>query len=31
VPGRNTRRGVCRLHNNRQRRYSALCVFAQHG
>jgi hypothetical protein len=31
LPRRNTRRGVCRLHNHRQRRHSALHVFAQHG
>jgi hypothetical protein len=28
VPGRNTRRGVCRLRNHRERWYSALHVFA---
>ena len=27
VPRRNTRRGVCRLHNRRQRRHSALHLF----
>ena len=31
VPGRNTRRGVCGLHNSRRRRHSALRVFAKHG
>ena len=31
VPRRNTRRGVCRLHNSRQRRHSALYVFAKLG
>jgi hypothetical protein len=31
VPRRNTRCCVCRLHDNCQRRHSALYVFAQHG
>jgi len=31
VSRRNARRGVCRLHNYRQRRHSALYVFAKHG
>jgi hypothetical protein len=31
VPRRDTRRGVCRLHNSRQRRHSALYVFAKLG
>jgi hypothetical protein len=30
VPRRNTRRGVCRLHNRRQRRLSALHLFRKH-
>ena len=30
VPERNPRRGVCRLHNRRQRRRSALHLFRQH-
>lgn len=31
MPRRNTRCGVCRLHNRRKRRHSALYVFAEHG
>ena len=30
VPKRNPRRGVCRLHNSRQRRLSALYLFRKH-
>jgi hypothetical protein len=30
VPKRNTRRGVCRLHNSRQRWLSALYLFRKH-
>jgi hypothetical protein len=30
VPGRNTRRGVCRVHNSRQRWLSALHLFHKH-
>ena len=30
VPGRNAGRGICRLHNRRQRRLSALHIFREH-
>ena len=30
LPGRNARRGVCRLHHRRHRRHSALHIFREH-
>jgi hypothetical protein len=31
VPRRNTGSHVCRLHHSRQRRHSAVHIFAKHG